>query len=56
MSEMMCIYKKYIQYTYVYIYKNLWKLVPVVLVFVSEVGEREGGGREKGGEKCVRGW
>lgn len=51
---MMCIYKKYIHYTYVYIYKNLWKLVPVVLVFVSEVGREGGAGRK--GRGCVRGW
>lgn len=48
----MCIYKKYIRYTYVYIYKNLGKHVPVVFVCVSEV-EREKVGWEKGGEKCM---
>lgn len=56
MSEMMCIYKKDIQYTYVYPYKNLGKHVPVVFVCVSGVGEREGGGGEKREEKCVRVW
>ena len=48
----MCIYKKYTQYTYVYIYKNLGKHVPVVFLCVSEV-EREKVGWEKGGEKCM---
>ena len=56
MSEMMCIYKKDIQYTYVYPYKNLGKHVPVVFVCVSGVGEREGGGGEKREEKCVSVW
>ena len=39
-----------------YLYKNLGKHVPVVFVCVSGVGEREGGGGEKGVEKCVHGW